>query len=168
MFYKVKRTIVSLASGILLLVAYIIYVSGKVQAGAVATDDMKFWATTMLVFIGIGIVATIVIQIIFHILMSIGLAVKKQIQTGNCDDKVIEKTLELEMVEDEMDKLIELKSMRIGFVIAGIGFVAALFSLVLEYSPAVMLNILFASFYVGSLVEGITQLYFYRAGIKNG
>jgi len=32
----------------------------------------------------------------------------------------------------------------------------------------VMLNILFASFYVGSMFEGVSQLYFYKKGIKNG
>jgi hypothetical protein len=72
------------------------------------------------------------------------------------------------MVEDEMDKLIELKSMKIDFAIVGAGFAAALGSLVLDCSPAVMLNILFASFYIGALVEAVAQLHFYRRGIKNG
>jgi len=61
-----------------------------------------------------------------------------------------------------------LKSMRLAFVLAGIGFIAALVFLVLNYSPIVMLNILFFSFCVGSLFEGFTQLYFYRRGLKNG
>ena len=47
-----------------------------------------------------------------------------------------------------MDNLIELKSMRIGFIVVGIGFVAALVSLILNYSPAVMINIMFVSFTV--------------------
>ena len=72
------------------------------------------------------------------------------------------------MVEDEMDKLIGLKAMRISFAVVGIGFIAALVSLVLNYSPAVMLNIMFVSFGIGSMVEGITQLYFYRRGVRNG
>lgn len=168
MFYKVKRTIVSILTGILVIAAYCIYTFSKIQSGTAATDDLKFWATTILVFIGIGIISMIIIQIVFHILLSIAMAVKEQVQTGSCDDKKIEKTLELDMVEDEMDKLIELKSMRISFIIVGIGFVAALVSLLLNYSPVVMLNILFASFYIGSLIEGFTQLHFYRTGIKNG
>jgi hypothetical protein len=71
------------------------------------------------------------------------------------------------MVEDEMDKLIELKSNRVGFFMAGIGFVAALVALVLNYSPVVMLNILFIAFSIGSLAEGFTQLFYYRRGISN-
>jgi len=165
MSYKVKNTIVSILTGVLLMAAYCIYAFRKVQLGAVAPDDMKFWATTILVFIGIGIAAMIVIQIIFRILLCIAMAVKDQVQNGKCDDKKIEKTLELEMVEDEMDKLIGLKSMRIGSSIAGIGFIAALAAIVLNYSPAVMLNILFLSFGASTLASGALSIYYYRKGI---
>ncbi len=168
MSYQEKRTIVSIISGIFILGAYWIYVYGKVQQDLIAADDLKFWAGAMLLFIGIGVAAAIIIQIVFHILLSVSIAVKEQLQNGNCDDKKIEKTIELEMITDEMDKLIELKSMRNGFIVAGIGFVTALISLVFNYSPAVMMNIMFASFYTGSLLEGFTQLYFYKKGVKNG
>ena len=39
------------------------------------------------------------------------------------------------MVEDERDRQIELKSMRIGLAVAGIGFVGGLLSLLFNYSP---------------------------------
>lgn len=168
MSYQEKKTIVAVLTGILVLAAYCIYAFGMALPNMSAPDDLKFWAVTILIFIGIGVVASIVIQIVFHILLSIAVAVKKQVQNGKCDDKEVEKTLELEMVEDEMDKLIGLKSMRISFAITGIGFIAALVSLVLNCSLAVMLNILFFSFGIGSMIEGITQLYFYRRGVKNG
>lgn len=168
MSYQEKRTLASMLTGILIIAAYCIYAFGKYQSGAVAENDIKFWAITMLVFIGIGVVAAIVIQIIFHILLSIAMAVKEQVQTGKCDDKELEKNIELEMVTDEMDKLIELKSMRVGFAVAGIGFVAGLGAVILNYSPAVMMNILFLAFSAGSLFEGFAQIYFYRRGVKNG
>lgn len=168
MSYQEKRTFVSIITGVFILGAYCIYAYGKYQSGVIATDDMKFWAGTMLMFIGIGIAAAIVIQIVFHILLSIAIAVQEKVRNGKCDDKEIEKTIGAEMVTDEMDKLIELKSMRIGFIVAGIGFVAALVSLILNYAPAVMINIMFVSFSAGSLLEGFTQLYFYRKGVKNG
>jgi hypothetical protein len=183
MSYKEKQTIVSILSGLLLLVIYSFYAFSKVQSGVAAPDDMKYWATVILTFIVIGIVATIIIQIIFHILLSISIAVKGEVQkeiqknilkheTQNnndpCNEQDIEKTIALEMVEDEMDKLIELKAMRVGFAIAGIGFVLSLISLVLEYSPAVMLNIAFFSFSIGSMIEGIVKLFYYKRGIQNG
>ncbi len=172
MSYQEKRTITSIVTGALVLGAYCLYAFGKYQSGAVIPGDLKFWASTMLFFIGIGVVAAIIIQIVFHILLSISIAVQEKIRDNNCDDKEIEKTIEktigAEMVEDEMDKLIELKSTRVGFTFAGIGFVAALVSQVINYSPAVMINLMFISFSVGSIFEGFAQLYFYRKGIHNG
>ena len=165
MSYQEKRTVTSILSGVIILAAYCIYAFGKYNSGGVDPADLKFWASTMLIFLGIGIGVTIIIQIIFHILLSISIAVKKKILDENSSDKEIEKTIQLEMVEDERDRLIELKSMRIGFIIAGIGFVGALISLVVNYSPMVMLNILYFSFAVGSLVEGVGQLVYYRRGV---
>lgn len=165
MSYQEKRTIVSIITGLLILGAYCFYAYGKVQAGLVDAGELKFWATTMLLFIGVGIVVNIVIQIVFHILLSISVAVIEKVKDVNSDDKAIEKQLELEMVTDEMDKMIELKSMRISFLIAGIGFIAALVSLILNYSPVLMINILFISFSLGSIIEGFTTLYFYRNGV---
>lgn len=198
MSYKEKQTIVSILSGLLLLVIYSFYALSKIQSGVASPDDLKFWATTILTFIVIGIVATIIIQIVFHILLSISIAVKGEVQkeiqkeiqkkmltheaqndsqvdrqvdslyNDPCNEQDIEKTIALEMVEDEMDKLIELKSMRVGFAIAGIGFVLSLISLVLDYAPAVMLNIAFFSFSIGSMIEGIVKLFYYKRGIQNG
>lgn len=165
MSYQEKRTGASILTGILMLAAYCIYAFGKFNSGAVAPSDLKFWATTMLIFIGIGVGASIVIQIVFHILFSISIAVKKKIENEDFDDKEIERTIEAEIVEDERDKLVELKSMRLGFIIAGVGLVSGLVAVVLNSSPVVMLNIFYLSFWVGSLVEGVGQLYYYRKGL---
>jgi hypothetical protein len=168
MSYGERKNIVSIISGIAVLAAYCIYTFGKYRAGLVQAGDLKFWAVTILIFIGVGVAATIVIQIVFHILLSIGIAASKKIRDESITDKEIEKSIGAEMVEDEMDKLIELKAMRFGFAFAGVGFVAALVALVLNYSPVVMLNIMFISFSVGSLLEGFAQLYYYHRGIANG
>lgn len=165
MSYQEKRTGANILTGILVLAAYCIYATSKYNSGAVSPNDLKFWAGTMLIFIGIGIGATIIMQILFHILFSISIAVKVKIQDEQCDDKEIEKTIESEIVEDEREKLVELKSLRFGFIIAGIGFVGGLVSLVLNYSPVVMLNIAYISFLVGSVIEGVGQLYYYRKGV---
>jgi hypothetical protein len=165
MSYPEKRNIVSIVTGVLILAAYCIHSFGKVQAGVVAPDDLKFWAGAMLIFIGIGIAASIIIQIIFHIFLSVSIAVKKTVQEEDCDEKKIEKSIQAEMVEDEMDKLIERKAMQVGFIFAGVGFVSGLLALLLDYSAAVMLNTLFISFSVGSIFEGFTRLYYYRKGV---
>jgi hypothetical protein len=168
MSYQEKRITVSLITGAFILAAYCIHAIGKFQSGAIDSKDLKFWAGTILIFIGIGIAAMIVTQIIFHILLSVSIAVKEKIRNGKCNEEEIDHSIRTEMVEDEMDKLIDLKSMKISFAVAGTGFVAALISLVLNYTPVVMLNIMFISFSAGSLLEGFTQLYFYRKGINHG
>lgn len=164
MSYQEKRTIVSIISGVLLLAVYCIYAIGKYQLQANSLDDLKICGTTMLIFIGIGIAAMIVIQILFHIALSIGIAAREK----HCDEKAIEKEIGLTMVEDEMDKLIELKALKTGFIICGAGFVAALVSAVFNCPAAVVLNIMFLSFGLGSLVEGTLSLYYYRKGVRNG
>jgi hypothetical protein len=165
MSYQVKRTITNILTGLIVLTAYCIYAFGRYQSGILAPEDLKSWAQIMLIFIGIGIIAAIVIQIVFHILLSIGIAIKENIKNGSCDDQEIEKTIKLEMIEDEMDKLIELKSLRVGFIVAGVGFIASLIVLLLNYPAMVMLNLLFISFSLGSILEGFTQLYYYKRGI---
>ena len=168
MTYQEKRVFTSIITGSALLAAYCIYAWGKLQSGTVSMDNLNFWAVTMLKFVVIGIIAAIVLQILFHILLSIGIAVREKIRDESCDDKIIEKTIKQEMVEDERDKLIELKSLRLGFFMAGVGFIASLITLALGYSPGIMLNILFLSFFAGSISEGLAQLYYYKAGFRNG
>lgn len=167
MSYQEKKTITSIISSVLILAVYWIYLYIKYQSGTTSMVDLKFWAGTILTFIGVGIVATIVIQIVFHIIFSIAIAVKEN-KCNNKDDKVVRKTIEASMVEDEMDKLIGLKSSRIGFAFAGIGFIIALVSLVLNYPPSVMINILFMSWIFGWMFEDLIRLKYYRNGVENG
>lgn len=163
MSYQEKRTIASIMSGIAVLAAYCIYVFGRYRAHAADPNDLKSCAVTILIFIGVGVAATIVMQILLHIALSVGIAIK----TGGCDDTTIEKEIGYAAADDEMDKLIELKAMKLGFVICGAGFIAALVAAVCNVPAAVMLHILFLSFSLGSLAEGALSLYYYRRGIKN-
>jgi uncharacterized membrane protein YjjP (DUF1212 family) len=91
--------------------------------------------------------------------------VKGKIQDNECDDKEIDKTIKAETAEDEMDKLIELKSNRVGSFLVGAGFIAALVTVLYGFSAVMVLNILFISFAAGSILEGFAQLYYYRKGI---
>lgn len=161
-----KRSLFSVITGIILLMAYGIYVIGKLQSGSVDSEDIKFWANAMLLFIGIGIVVSIITQIIFHIVSAIMIAIKEKMINQDTSDEEVEKIINTEMMSDEMDKLIELKSMRVGFIFSGIGFVCGLIALALNYSPVVMLNMVFASFSLGSILEGLQQFLYYRKGVQ--
>ena len=136
---------------------------GPVEVGLKAT------AITMLVFIGISIAAAIVIQIAFHILYSVELAVREKMHNQACDDEEIgesvKRTIGAEMVDDEMNKQVELKASRAMAAVSGAGFLAGLAALALGYAPTAMLNIQFAACYLGWIAEGCAQIYYYRKGI---
>ena len=164
MSHQEKRTITNLIAGALVLAVYCVHVWGKYQAGLLNPSDLQAWAGQMLIFIVAGIAAAIIIQILYHIIFAVCIAARE----GKCNDADINKQIEASLVEDEMDKLIELKSMRVGFIMGGAGFLGGLISLAAGGAPALMLNILFISFGAGSLLEGLTKLYFYRRGVRNG
>lgn len=162
MSYQEKRIITTMISSLLVLAVYCIYSIKKyVELGADLQNDLIFWSMTMLIFIGITIVAIIVILIIFHILLSISAEVKKELDKN----QVVH---EIEDVEDEMDRLISLKAMKTSYIIVGIGFVVALLSASLGSPVAVMLNIIYISFMLASVLGGVSQLYYYRKGVLHG
>ena len=159
MTFKSKRTIVSMMAGVILAVAYIMYALGT---KAPSLSDISAWAVAMLVFIGIAIVASIVIQILFHILYSIGIAVKER----DLDDKEVERIIESETVEDEDDKTISLKTSRAGYFCTGIGFIIALVWLAfMGTSMVVAFHILLGAIFIGSFIEGIMSVRYYERGI---
>jgi len=161
MSFNSKKTIASMAAGVLMMIAYIIYALG---AHAPAPDDLKSWAVAMLVFIGISVAVVIVVQILFHIATAIGIAVKEQER----DREKIDRRFASLTLEDERDKLISLKSSRVTSVFGGLGFVAALVGLAFGLSGVVALHILFGSFSLGCTAEGVASVYFYEKGVRNG
>jgi hypothetical protein len=144
-------------------VAYCIYAFTRIQI----LDPLRSWAITMLIFCGIVIVVTIIVQILFHILLSVEIAVKETVTAPDVDHKKIGQTINNEFIEDERDKMVSQKSMQVGYVIRGGGLIAGLISLVLNAPPAVMLNIIFSAIFLGSVIEGIVTLIYYRKGFSN-
>ena len=166
MSYTSKRNIVSIVAGIALIVAYVIYAMG---ANAPATEDIKAWAVAILVFIGIGIGMQIVVQIVFHVVLTIGIAVKEEIKTGSKNSGVTaERIVKAEMVEDEWIKIIGLKASRVGSWFVGAGVIAALISLAVGAETVVTLHILFGMSALASVVEGITGIIYHERGVRNG
>jgi 4-amino-4-deoxy-L-arabinose transferase-like glycosyltransferase len=147
-------------AGVVLAAAYLIYAR---ESGAPETDDLRVWAVAMLILIGIGVASQIVIQIIFHIVYCVSIAVR---ETG-MDDKEVERIVSSEMVDDEMDKLISLKSEHIGYVLVGVGFIAALIVIAVGHLVVYALHVLFGSFLVGSVAEGCVMVYLYERGVRN-
>ncbi|MCF7924872.1 MAG: hypothetical protein K9L64_07210 [Candidatus Izimaplasma sp.] len=171
MNFHEKKTIVTSIVGLLISLSYLLYAIIKYNEGSAESLTLKFWAARILIFIGIGVVAIVIAIIFLHIFYSIYLAIKLKQENEALSDKEIEEQIsqmiKTDSIEDEMAKLIELKAMRIGFAFAGIGFVLSLIAVLLNYSPIIMVNILFLSFSIGSALEGFVQLYYYRRGVNH-
>ncbi len=165
MSYQEKKSVVSILSNLLVLVAYCISAFKRFQSGLLPADDLRAWAIMMLIFIGITILVNIVIQVIFHVGVSVSVAVKKKIQNMDTNEEEIERSIGAELIEDEMDKMIRLKSSQAGPIVTGVGFLLGLISLVLSFPPAVMLNLGFIGTFAGPVVEGVVQLVYYRKGM---
>ena len=161
MSYTSKRTLISVGAGILLLAVYIAYALGDASP---APEDLRSWASAMLIYIGICIAAGVVVQILFHIALTIGISVKEKAH----DDKKVERIIKSAMIEDERDRLISLKSSHIGYVCAGFGFVAGLIALAVGTSAVVVLHIMAGAFAVGSIIEGCVSVYLNERGVHNG
>ena len=163
MDYQQKKSIVNIVQAAALLAVYGIYVFNKLNGGVVGWEDTHFFAVTMLKFIGIGVVITIIIQILFHIALSVSIAVKER----NKESGEIESAINAAMVEDERDKLIDLKSTRISAIAFMMGFIAGLVLLALGHPVAMMLNLVFFAGGLGTIAEEVTKLVYYRAGGRN-
>ncbi len=162
MSYQEKQKLVSVLSGLLLLIIYSYTVFTRYRSGSLDLYDLHALSVIISIFIGIGIVTIILIQILFHILLSISIAIKNR----EASSERIEKTLQNTMVEDEMGRFIDLKSSRIFSIFFSFGFLISLITLIINLPPSVMLNILFLSFLSGSIAEGLMSIHYYKSGIK--
>lgn len=148
MSFQEKKIIVSLCTTILIFTIYIISVFQKYQDWSPDTvETFKFWAAAILILIPIAVVAKIIIHIIFIIINRIATREKEPNFT------------------DELDKIIELKSLRNSHFVFVLGFLLAMGSLVMDMSVSVMFIILFFSGFMSEVVGNITQLYMYRRGV---
>ena len=157
MSYKSMKSIASAAGGALIVAAYLVF-----ALGASAPDSLQGWAVAMLIFIAGGVVLLIVIQILFYILATIGIAVKERVS----DEKKIERILASSMLEDERDKQIMMRSTNIGSICASAGLVVALATLAFGASAVVALHVLLAAAVLGTIVAAVVRVYLYEVGIQ--
>ena len=156
-----KRNITGMVAGIAVVVAYIVFIRiGNIPAA----DDIAAWAKLMLKFIVVGVILQIVIQILFHIVYTISIAVKERDMGG----EKTKKFMRASMYEDERDKLINLKTLRIGYRCAGIGLLVALIVLAAGAEFVVVLHITVGAVALASLIEGCAGIFFHERGVRNG
>ena len=148
MYRKETQVLITLISLILIPGIYTLYVYNKFIAGnLVILNDFQFWGKRFLVLVPVMIVAMIIIHIVFAI-------VNKIVTNEDIPTKT-----------DEMDKLIELKALRISHWTYSLGFIMALASQAIGMQSWVLLTILISSCFIAGITESIAKIFFYRKGI---
>ena len=148
MEFQEKRSMVNLITTPLLFIIYYLFVYVQYQSLSVALGtDISFWAKYILILVPVMIIPKIIIYIIFAII--------NKIMTG---DKITD-------MEDEMDKLIDLKASRNGSIVFMIGFMLAMVALVSGWSAHSMFIIILGSFMVSGIFGEASMFYYYRKGV---
>ncbi len=148
MSYQERQNIVNIFSGLLITTIYAIIVYQRhIQGRFDLTTDFDKWGVIFLIFIGVSIVARIIIQIIFHIINAIATREEKT------------------PVEDERDNLIKLKATRNSYYAFTSGFVLAVMGLAVGM-PVYGVFIAFVGFgLIAEIIDNGSQIYYYRKGV---
>ena len=148
MSYQEKQNIVNIFSGLLITLVYgwIIY-RRHLEGRWDLTEDFTQWGVLFLIFMGVSIVARIIIYIIFHILNAI----------ATREEKI--------PVTDERDKLVKLKGTRNAYYAFSLGFLATVIALALGM-PVYSIFIGFVGAgLLAEIIENSSQIYYYRKGV---
>lgn len=148
MSYHEKENIVNIFSGIIMsaIMGWAVY-QRHLEGNFDLTQDFKTWGIIFLIFMGISVVARIVIYIIFHIINAIAIR-EEDIP-----------------VEDERIKLIKLVGTRNGHYAWSSGFVLSIIGLALGMQVFWIFVIFVISGLLSEIVDNVTQIYFHRKGI---
>jgi hypothetical protein len=148
MSYQEKQNVVNIFSALLITIIFAWMVWQRQQLGQLdLTEDFRQWGIVFLIFIGISVVARIIIQILFHI--------------GNAIATREEKV----PAEDERDKLVKLKAIRNSYYAFTSGFVVSVVGLALGM-PVHWIFIAFVVFgMLAEIIDNGSQIYYYRKGV---
>lgn len=147
MSFQEKRSIVSLFSNLLISILYLIYIlKYHSTTNPLNNNDLAFWGGLILLLVPVKVFGKVVIHIIFLIINKI---------VTNEDEPNF---------SDELDKLIELKSLKIAFIIFMSGFVLSMAAIVVGYTASTMFILLISSLILSEVAGDLSQIYFYRKG----
>jgi hypothetical protein len=141
---------VSLISTLLILGYYLINIFLMYQKGGLNSEEVfRLWA--------IVVIASIVLNIAGNILTNIVLNIVHAIKTNSKE--------EVRLLEDERDRLIELKGARVAYIVSSIGVLLAMLSFVLGQPALVMFSLIIFFGLIAEIIGDLSQFYFYRRGV---
>ncbi|MEN8115347.1 MAG: hypothetical protein ABFS16_00090 [Bacteroidota bacterium] len=148
MSYQEKENIVNIFSGIVVaaIMGWAVY-QRHLEGNFDLTEDFRTWGIIFLIFMGVSVVARIIIYIIFHIINAIA-------------------TREEDIpVEDERIKLIKLKALRNSHYAFSSGFVLSIVGLALGMQVFWIFVLFVVSGLFSEIIDNASQIYYHRKGI---
>lgn len=150
MSFQEKNITVTLVSFSLIVTFFLFRIFQMIQTDSfTSTNVFRLWG----IVIVFAIIVTIVGMILTHIVSAIVIAIR----TGTDDP-------DIESIEDERDKLIDLKGTKITYSITSFGSFLAMLTFALGQSPLIMFTLLIFFGLVAQVVGDTTRLFLYRRG----
>jgi hypothetical protein len=149
MSYQEKNITVSLASYVLILGYFIVNFSQMYRLeGLNRSKIFGLWVTVIV----IGIVVNILGSILTNIVLSIVHSIRTQ------SDKPER------FVEDERDKMIELKGVQVSYITFAVGVLVAMLTFVFNQPALVMFSLIIVFSFLAEIAGDIWQILLYRRG----
>jgi DMSO reductase anchor subunit len=149
MSYQEKNTTISLMTYLLISGFYLVNLFQMFQEGGLVSSRLfNLWA--------IVIVAGILVNIFASILTNIVLSIVHAIRTGREENE--------RFIEDERDKLIELKGVKSSYITFSLGVLLSMLTFVFGQPPLVMFSLIICSGLVAEIIGDVYQIYLYRRG----
>jgi len=150
MSFQQRNITVSLVTFILILGFYLLRIFQLLQSDTfTSTNIFRLWG----IIIILAIVATIVLTILAHI----GSAIVQVIKTGDENPKI-------EDIQDERDKLIDLRGTQITYLASSLGVLVAMLTFVFGQPPLVMFSLLVFFGLLAQIIGDFSRLMLYRRG----
>ena len=150
MSFQEKNITVSLVNFTLILGFYSVRVFQMIQGGSFnSTNIFRLW--------GITFVLAVIVTILATILTHIGSAIIHAIKTG-------EEKSSMEDIEDERDRLIDLRGTKVTYFVSSIGVFLSMLTFVFGQPPLVMFTLLIFSGLAAQVIGDVSRLVLYRRG----
>ena len=117
-----------------------------------SAEVFRLWAVVIIASIILNIAGNIITNIVINIVH----AIKTQ------------KDEEVRFIEDERDKLIELKGVRVSYIAFSIGVFLSMLTFALGQPPLVMFSLIIFFSLTAEILGDLSQFYLDRRGVKYG
>ncbi len=156
MSFQEKNIAVSLGSFTLILGIYLVRLFQMLRDGGLNTTSVfRLWGTVIV----LAIVFTIFATILTHIISAIMQAIVQAIKTGEKEPEI-----EISNLQDERDKLIDLRGTKVTYFVSSSGVFLAMLTFVFGQPPLVMFTLLIFFGVVAQIMGDISRLVLYRRG----